>query len=115
MNEPKSGVPWNQAVWSMVAQIPVGKVASYGQIAALLGHPRRARQVGYALHATPEYLSIPWQRVVNRKGEISFPEDSRQYHLQRALLEADGVVFAPNGRIDWKSFGWDGIPSLSCD
>jgi methylated-DNA-protein-cysteine methyltransferase-like protein len=100
---------WNEMVWDTVVLIPRGKVASYGQIAALLGHPRRARQVGYALHATPKGLDIPWQRVINAKGEISFPEHSDHYHIQRALLEADGITFKPNGRIDWKKYGWDGL------
>ena len=97
---------WNERVWALIAQIPKGKVASYGQIAAMLGHPRRARRVGYALHQTPDGVEIPWQRVINAQGRISFPAHGHQFHLQRAMLEAEGVVFDEDGRVDLKVFGW---------
>jgi len=58
-------------IWDTVRRIPRGRVATYGQIAALIGHRRQARLVGYALHSLPEGLAVPWHRVVNSKGEIS--------------------------------------------
>ena len=60
-----------QQIYQTVQQIPYGKVATYGQIARLAGFPGYARQVGYALHATPAGIEIPWHRVINAKGEIS--------------------------------------------
>ena len=92
----------------MVRRVPRGQVASYGGIAALLGHPRAARGVGHALRALPEDSDVPWWRVVNRNGEISIRGVVHGRQLQRALLEAEGVEFSASGRIDWKQFGWDG-------
>ncbi len=97
---------WNERVWDLVALIPRGKVATYGQLAVMLGHPRRARQVGYALHRTPEDRDLPWHRVINARGCISFPEHSEHFFLQRALLAEEDVVFHKGGRIDLKRFGW---------
>lgn len=92
-------------IWRQVARIPRGRVATYGQIASLAGLGRNARQVGYALHALPEGVAVPWQRVVNAAGRISLPHEDGRYDLQRALLESEGVVFA-RGRIDLARFGW---------
>ncbi|CAM2067381.1 Methylated-DNA--[protein]-cysteine S-methyltransferase [Sulfidibacter corallicola] len=99
-------IPWNQRVWRLVNRIPEGRVASYGQIARLLGEPRKARHVGYALAATPPGLIIPWQRVVNGQGRISFPEHSEKYRRQRGKLEDEGVEFSESGRINLRLFGW---------
>lgn len=96
-----------QRIWSKVAEIPYGKVASYGQIAKLAGFERQARQVGYALHQLPDGKKIPWHRVINARGEISFPVDSEPYQRQRDLLLAEGIVFIGR-RIDMKDFGWNG-------
>lgn len=97
---------WNESVWQMVARIPHGRVASYGQIAHMLGAPRKARHVGYALAATPEGRNIPWQRVINGRGMISFPADSHQHRLQKAMLLEEGLLFDAKGRIDFRVFGW---------
>lgn len=94
-----------QRIWRTVAEIPYGCVATYGQIAALAGIPRGARQVGYALHQIPEGMKLPWHRVINARGEISFPRDSDAYRRQREGLDAEGVVFKA-GRIDLTVFGW---------
>ncbi|CAM2007802.1 methylated-DNA--[protein]-cysteine S-methyltransferase [Acanthopleuribacter pedis] len=99
---------WNERVWQMVAKIPHGRVASYGQIARMLGAPRKARHVGYALAATPKDRTIPWQRVINSRGMISFPVDSHQYRLQKAMLLEEGVVFSDKDRINLRTFGWTG-------
>lgn len=96
-------------IWQTVAAIPYGRVATYGQIAALAGFPRQARLVGYALHNLPVESTIPWQRVINARGMISFPKDSEPYRMQRELLMAEGVVFAGQ-RVDLVRYGWQ--PSL---
>lgn len=82
-------------VYRMVAQIPRGKVASYGQIARMLGRPRAAREVGWAMRRCPD--AYPWQRVVRSDGSIAGGEYAQ---IRRALLEAEGVAFLPDGRVD---------------
>ncbi len=96
-------------VWGIAKRIPRGRVATYGQLAALLGMPRHARQVGYALSATPENMKIAWHRVVNAEGRISLRLkhwETGSDDLQRILLEAEGVAFDDSGRIDLKKFRW---------
>ena len=96
-------------MWTAVKRIPRGKVATYGQIAALVGMPRHARQVGYALAALPANMKIPWHRVINAQGRISLRLkhwDSGSDDLQRILLEAEGVIFDSSGRVDLKRFRW---------
>ena len=92
-----------QRFFAVIQQIPAGKVATYGQIASLAGLPGHARQVGYALHATPQDLDLPWQRVVNAQGRVSLRMGGE---LQRSMLEAEGVTFDQQGRIDLKKFQW---------
>lgn len=100
---------FNQRVWELVGAIPKGKVASYGQLASMLGHPRRARQVGYALHQTPDDLVLPWHRVINSKGRISFSAESEQYLLQKAMLTAESICFSDDDHIDFKKYGWQPV------
>lgn len=100
----------NARIYSVVAKIPRGKVATYGQIASLADIPRHARQVGYALHALPVESSVPWQRVINAKGEISPRKWSEIHLVQRDLLEEEGIVFDEYGRVNFKRFRWQ--PSL---
>lgn len=92
-------------IYSIVAEIPPGRISTYGQIAALAEMPRQARQVGYALAALPKDNDVPWHRVVNAKGEIS--QRASGESRQRELLEAEGVVFDSKGRVSLKHFGWD--------
>lgn len=91
-------------IYAAVQRIPRGRVATYGQIAALADLPRRARQVGYALHALPPGSPVPWQRVVNARGEVSLPGLAGA--RQRELLAAEGVEVGASGRIDLKAFQW---------
>jgi methylated-DNA-protein-cysteine methyltransferase related protein len=91
-------------IYATVARVPAGRVATYGQIAAFAGLPGRARQVGYALHALPPGSPVPWQRIVNARGEISLPGASAA--RQRALLHAEGVAFDESGRIDLRRHLW---------
>lgn len=82
---------FNERVYALVRRIPRGKVLTYGRVAALLGVPRGARAVGWALHGAP--ADVPWQRVVNAKGCISTRCPEHPPQLQRALLMAEGIRF----------------------
>jgi methylated-DNA-protein-cysteine methyltransferase-like protein len=99
-------------IYAVIRRIPHGRVATYGQIATLAGMPRHARQVGQALRSAPEGVpegvEIPWQRVINGRGEVS-PRGGLGWEegYQRHLLEEEGVVFDARGRIDLDRFGWD--------
>lgn len=95
-----------ERIYRVVARIPRGRVATYGQVARLAGMPRHARQVGYALFALPEGRDVPWQRVVNAKGEVSARSLSFNEEKQRVLLERERVVFDAKGRIPLARFGW---------
>ena len=98
-------------IYATVRQIPPGKVASYGQIARIVGRCS-AQMVGFALAALAnpkEKTDVPWQRVVNAKGRISPHGFGMGSHMQRVLLEDEGVVFDLEGFIDLEKFGWDGI------
>jgi methylated-DNA-protein-cysteine methyltransferase-like protein len=99
-----------EQVQQVMQCIPPGKVATYGQIARILGMPHAARTVGWALRAMPEGSEVPWQRVVNGRGTSSL--DAHGAAIQRALLEEEGVVFDEQGRIDLKVYGWAG-PDLA--
>jgi methylated-DNA-protein-cysteine methyltransferase related protein len=90
----------------MVAKIPEGKVATYGQIAAMLDNPRAARTVGWALHSTPKDLDIPWHRVINSKGRISTDCGLHDADLQRVLLENEEIVFDSKGYVDLDIYQW---------
>ena len=92
-------------IWRTVADIPFGKVATYGQIAELAGLPRQARLVGYALHNIPAELELPWHRVINSQGKISFPKDSEPYRRQLDRLSEEGVELI-GGRIDFNRYRW---------
>ncbi|MEJ2207982.1 MAG: MGMT family protein [Anaerolineae bacterium] len=98
-------------VYRVVRRIPAGRVATYGQVARILGMPRGARTVGWALRALPDGSDVPWQRVVNARGAISFRPGGYAASVQQALLEEEGVVFA-EGRIDLKIYGWAGLDPI---
>jgi methylated-DNA-protein-cysteine methyltransferase related protein len=92
-------------IYEMVERVPSGRVATYGQIASLLGRCG-PRQVGTALSRLPQNRATPWQRIVNAKGEISARREAGPSPLQRVRLEAEGVVFNRHGRIDLERYGW---------
>lgn len=95
-----------ERIYRAVRRIPEGRVASYGQIARLIGAPSRARQVGYALAALRDADPVPWHRVVNARGEISRRADPGYADWQRILLEGEGIEFDAAGRIDLARFQW---------
>ncbi|MEL7623216.1 MAG: methylated-DNA--[protein]-cysteine S-methyltransferase [Clostridiales bacterium] len=92
-------------VYGIVDKIPAGKVATYGQIAALIGHPLAAKMVGFAMSQAP--AGLPCHRVVNRLGEMAPRDVFGSPAFQQKLLEDEGIVFLPNGRIDLKKCLWD--------
>ena len=92
-------------VYAVVRQIPDGHVATYGQIADIVGGCT-ARMVGYAMSATPWGSDIPWQRVINSEGKISPRSSGHGSILQRELLEEEGVRFDRHQRVDIAKFGW---------
>ena len=98
----------NDRVWAVVETIPVGKVATYGQIARLaeLAGPSGPRQVGYALSALAAGSDIPWHRVVNAKGELSPRADPDAVEYQLLLLESEGVAFDHRRCIDLDRYQW---------
>jgi len=93
---------FHRRVYEVVRRVPEGAVTTYGDVAAALGSPRVARHVGWALAALGEDTDVPWHRVINAKGTISYRGDTGRGALQQALLEAEGVVFDPRGRVDLK-------------
>ena len=101
-----------EKVYEIVRSIPRGRVASYGQIAAIAGYPRGAQMIGWALHQLDENkaIKIPWHRVINARGEISTTCHEHSADLQVKLLKKEGVrvQFTPEGigKVDFKKYGW---------
>ncbi len=93
-------------IYSVVWRIPKGRVATYGQVAALAGLPGHARQVGYALRALRKDSKVPWQRVINAKGEVSLRSVPGREVDQRLLLDREGVGFDQRGRASLREYGW---------
>jgi len=93
--------------YDVVRRIPRGRVATYGGVARAAGSPGAARRVGYALAALGDRDDVPWHRVINSKGEVSRRSGGTGFeHVQRALLESEGVVFDARGRVDLDHYGW---------
>lgn len=93
-------------IYSVIASIPRGRVASYGQVAALAGLPRHARLVGRALRELPDDIDLPWHRVVNHAGAISPRNSPTSERDQRRLLAAEGVHFL-RGRVAMSRHRWE--------
>ncbi|HKN69177.1 MAG TPA: MGMT family protein [Gemmatimonadaceae bacterium] len=96
----------HEVIFSVVRRIPRGRVATYGQIAALAGLPRQPRLVGYALHALPTSTAVPWHRVINSRGMVSVRSDGTASLSQRLLLEREGVHFDGRGRVSLERHQW---------
>lgn len=93
-------------VFQAIAQIPVGAVATYGQIARLAGMPGAARYVGYCLRNLPKGSKLPWHRVIGAGGRIAFPNGSDAFLLQAKKLRKEGVE-CNDGKISLRNFQWD--------
>ncbi len=102
-------------IYAIVSQIPKGQVATYGQVAELANLYGQARLVGYALYRVDMRLSdIPWHRVINAKGEISYsPLRRGADYRQRSLLEQEGIKFNPEGKINLRNYRWRPLPDGS--
>ena len=95
----------DQKIWQVVAAIPIGRVASYGQIADMAGLGRQARYIGKALGKLPEGHAIPWYRVIKSNGQIAFPVGGEAHDVQAQSLREEGVVVA-DGKVSMRQFGW---------
>ena len=93
-------------IYAVVRRIPRGRVATYGQVAALAGLGGHARQVGYALHALTSERAVPWHRVVNARGQISQRTEPGGDRIQRQLLEREGVNFDAADRLALDRYRW---------
>lgn len=102
-----------ESVYSIVRKIPKGKVATYGQIAALLGQPRKSKIVGWALHKNPYFGEVPCHRVVNRNGELSSSFAFGGLEKQKKLLEDEGIIFDKDGKINLSIFKWESNDSIN--
>jgi methylated-DNA-protein-cysteine methyltransferase-like protein len=100
-------------VYALVAACPEGRVTTYGWLSKAIGYDRGARMVGWIMNATPGSLAVPAQRVINSKGELTGSWAFGQKDRMRRLLEAEGIVFTGDGRVDMKRYGWD--PSRDLD
>jgi methylated-DNA-protein-cysteine methyltransferase related protein len=104
--------PLYDVIYGLVKQIPEGQVATYGQIAEMLGLYGRARQVGYALFQVAPGSDIPWHRVVNAQGKISrSPMRQGNDDLQRILLEREGIAFDTQEKLNLSRYRWN--PAVS--
>ena len=92
-------------IYAVVSRIPKGKLMTYGQVAKVAGGCS-ARNVGYAMAAIPNGSEVPWQRVINAKGEISLRSDGDGALIQKEILKLEGVEFSKNDRIDLKRYRW---------
>ncbi len=97
--------PFSEKAKELIKRTPRGRVATYGQIAALAGNPSGARQVARILHSCSRKDNLPWHRIVNRKGKISL-RPGEGFELQMQLLQGEGIVFDEKGIIDFDRFLW---------
>ena len=98
-------------VYDLVRQVPEGRVVSYGQVAALVGEPRKARFVGFAMHSSPGMAGgVPCHRVVFKDGSLAPGFAFGGTEVQHDLLESEGIVFLPDGRVDMRQCQWEVNP-----
>lgn len=99
-----------QKIIQLIGQIPAGKVATYGQIAAMAGNRRAARQVSRVLHSCSHKYQLPWHRVVGSNGKISIPVNRPSHCKQKKKLQSEGIEFGLSDTIDLTLFQWLGLP-----
>lgn len=102
----KEKTDFSKKVIATIKKIPRGKVATYAQIAKLAGKLHGVRGVVWILHSSSGYNDLPWHRVINSKGRISFPEMSEQWVKQKKLLEREGIEFEEGGVVDLTVYQW---------
>lgn len=107
-SRPDQAPPFRERVYAMVRRIPRGRVASYGDVAALVGAPRAARGVGAALSALDPDDDVPWWRVINHQGRLTISPVHGLRVLQRTLLEQEGVRFRSDDAVDLDRHAWEG-------
>ena len=98
-----------ERIYAAVKRIPKGRVATYGQVAALAGRPGQPRLVGYALRSLPEGMAVPWHRVINARGEISLrggPLQIGEESIQQVLLRRERIRFDSANRVDLARYQW---------
>jgi len=105
MSQNIDSLSFAERVKQLIKAIPPGKVATYGQIAMMAGNPGGVRGVVWILHSSSQKEGLPWHRVINRKGKISLPP-GQGFEEQKARLEAEGVQFDWEDRIDPDRFLW---------
>jgi methylated-DNA-protein-cysteine methyltransferase-like protein len=96
--------PFSSKIIEIIQSIPAGKVASYGQIAAMAGNHRAARHVSRILHSCTKKYQLPWHRVINSQGKISL--NNHAFEIQYELLKSEGIDFGLNRKIDLQKFGF---------
>lgn len=101
------GPGFHDLVQRVVRLVPAGRVTTYGDVGTILGSVRIARQVGWALAALPEDSDVPWHRVINARGTVSFRGDLTRARLQEALLRGEGIVIDAAGRLDLPAYRYD--------
>ena len=104
----RSETPFTREVKAVIRRIPSGRVATYGQVAALAGREHAARGVSWILHSSSETAGLPWHRVIGGPGRISL-QRGRGFEEQRRRLMAEGVAVGPGGRIDLERYRWEPI------
>src|SRR5438270_10322661 len=102
---PEQASMLSERVFALVQACPAGRVTTYGWLAKAVGYPRGARMIGWIMNESPQ--GVPAQRVINSKGELSGSWAFGQKGRMRKLLEAEGVVFSEDERVDLKRYGWD--------
>lgn len=105
--------PFSKKVIETILKIPSGNVATYKQIAELAGKPQGSRGVSWILHSCSTTYKLPWHRVLNSQGRISFEVGSRNYREQKKKLEKEGVEFSADGKLDLRKFQWSKRPAKS--
>lgn len=102
---------FTKKVLKQIQSIPKGKVATYKQIAELAGKPQGSRGVAWILHSCSTTYKLPWHRVINAQGKISFEKTSHNYRQQKKLLENEGVVFGDGAQLNMTKFQWKKRPA----
>jgi methylated-DNA-protein-cysteine methyltransferase-like protein len=97
---------FTKKVLKIIAEIPEGRVATYKQIAILSGKPQASRGVSWILHSCSTKYKLPWHRVLNSSGRISFEKGTHNFRQQKKRLEREGVVLSPDGELELSRFQW---------